>query len=91
MVYIVGGPWASFYQPTGFCYLERRRRRSMRTVTVIVMAMTIVAVIPKVINTIKVTSFPSSVGRAWKPSRPGPVLDVETPQVQPSGNQMLTR
>ena len=42
-----------FIPAHGFmCYLERRRRRSTRTVTVIVTASTIIAVIPRVILTI---------------------------------------
>jgi len=61
----------------------------MRTVTVIVTAIAIVAVIPKVNFTIWGTSFPPSNGRVWWQSRPGLVLDADRPESIASGNQIL--
>lgn len=57
----------------------------------IVNANTIVAVIPKVINTIWGTSFPSSIGRVWWQPRPGLVLDAETSRPNTNGSLMLAR
>jgi len=78
-------------QPPDVCYLERRRRRSTRTVTVIVNAMTIVAVIPKVICTIWAPPFRPVMAGSGR--NPGPVSfwTPKRPESNTSGNQMLTR